>query len=232
MDARIITILLIDDHALCRDGLRYILQTNPRFRIVGEAASARAAVPLARVEDPDVILLDAEIPDGSVAASVHQLRSKVPRSSIIVLSFDDDTSRLGQLLRLGVRGYLNKSIGWEQLAAAVTSIANDPHQVVVSVSAPGPGPDHAWESGQGRLSGRESEVLALTALAMSNGQIARRLSLTEATVKRHLHSVFRKLEAVSRLDAVNKARQLGLIGQEPLVARPSPLEVNGLERGA
>jgi len=210
-----IDILLVDDHALCRDGLRYILQTNPSFRVTGEAGDGPSATEVAAATRPDVVLLDADMAGTHVTTTVRQVRELVPSCNIIVLSFEENTSLLRELLNLGVRGYLLKSIGWEQLAAAVISVSTDPLRVVLSVSpatvtgTPATEPD--------RLSPREREVLTLTALAMSNGQIARRLTLTEATVKRHLHNVFRKLDAVSRLDAVNKARRLGLIGTEPLV---------------
>jgi DNA-binding NarL/FixJ family response regulator len=126
---------------------------------------------------------------------------------------------------LGIRGYLLKSVSWRELVSAIASLHADPSRVILSVSSGTVARAH--RSAEVRLSTRELDVLRLTAQAMSNGQIANRLELTEATVKRHLRNIFGKLDAVSRLDAVNKARMAGLIGADPgltgqVPAAPAP----------
>jgi DNA-binding NarL/FixJ family response regulator len=125
---------------------------------------------------------------------------------VIILSMYEGPQLVQALLAAGIRGYLLKSIHWQELVVAIRAVHTDSDRVVLGVSREslryvqqGPPP--------GTLSARELEVLELVAQAFSNSQIASRLNLTEATVKRHLRNVFVKLGAVSRLDAVNKAKE-------------------------
>lgn len=201
-----ITILLVDDHALVRDGLREILQTQQDMLVVGEAGDHASAVTLATEKQPDIVLLDVEIPGGDVTTAVGQIRARSPGSRVIILSMHEGPQLVQTLLTAGIRGYLLKSIHWQELVVAIRAVYTDSGRVVLGVSreslayvSQGPSP--------GTLSARELEVLDLVAQALSNSQIASRLNLTEATVKRHLRNIFVKLGAVSRLDAVNKAKE-------------------------
>jgi DNA-binding NarL/FixJ family response regulator len=126
-----------------------------------------------------------------------------------VLSSQDKPALLRTLLNAGICGYLHKSASSEELLTAVRAVRKDGDRVVLNVSRQGLELDP-----QVPLTDRERDVLVLTAKALSNGQIARRLSLTEATVKRHLRNVFAKLGAGSRIDAVNRATTAGLIAPE------------------
>jgi DNA-binding NarL/FixJ family response regulator len=200
-----ITILLVDDHALVREGLREILQMQPDMRVVGEAEDSATTVALAEAERPDVILLDIEIPGDVVTTTVNQIKKCSPASQVIILSMYEGPQLVQALLATGICGYLLKSIHWEELVVAIRAVRSDGDRIVLGVSREslsyvqqGPPP--------GTLSARELEVLDLVAQALSNGQVASRLQLTEATVKRHLRNIFVKLGAVSRLDAVNKAK--------------------------
>jgi DNA-binding NarL/FixJ family response regulator len=200
------TILIVDDHALVREGLREILETQQDMHVVGEAADSDTTVTLAAEQQPDIILLDVEIPGSEVTATVAQIRDRSPRSRVIILSMYEGPQLVQALIDAGIRGYLLKSIHWQELVVAIRAVCADNDRIVLGVSKEslrdvqqGPAP--------GNLSARELEVLNLAAQALSNSQIATRLHLTEATVKRHLRNVFVKLGAVSRLDAVNKARQ-------------------------
>lgn len=201
-----ISILLVDDHALVREGLREILQMQPDMRVVGEAEDSASTVAEAEAHRPDIVLLDIEIPGDDVAATVNEIRRRSPGSRVIILSMYEGPQLVQALLAAGIRGYLLKSIHWEELVVAIRAIRADDDRIILGVSReslghvqPGPAQD--------TLSARELEVLDLVAQALSNGQIASRLQLTEATVKRHLRNIFVKLGAVSRLDAVNKAKE-------------------------
>jgi DNA-binding NarL/FixJ family response regulator len=201
-----IAIVIVDDHALFRDGLREILQTQRDMVVVGEAGNSASAVALAADKQPDIVLLDVEIPGAEVTDTVSQIRARSPRSRVLILSMHEGPQLVQALLAAGIRGYLLKSVRWQELAVAIRAVHSDGDRVVLGVSREslarvpqGPSP--------GTLSARELEVLDLVAQALSNSQIAFRLNLTEATVKRHLRNVFVKLGAVSRLDAVNKARE-------------------------
>ena len=201
-----IGIVIVDDHALFRDGLREILQTQRDMVVVGEAGDSTSAVALAVDRQPDIVLLDVEIPGAEVTDTVSQIRARSPRSQILILSMHEGPQLVQALLGAGIRGYLLKSIRWQELVVAIRAVHSDSDRVVLGVSRESLARVQQGSS-PGTLSARELEVLDLVAQALSNGQIASRLNLTEATVKRHLRNVFVKLGAVSRLDAVNKARE-------------------------
>lgn len=201
-----ITILIVDDHALVREGLREILETQDDMRVVGEAEDSASTVTLAAAEQPAIVLLDIEIPGGEVTATVSQIRDCSRGSRVIILSMYEGPQLVQALLTAGIRGYLLKSIHWQELVVAIRAIHSDDNRIILGVSRESLGQIQPRLQ-QAVLSAREREVLALVAEALSNGQIASRLSLTEATVKRHLRNIFVKLGAVSRIDAVNKAAE-------------------------
>jgi DNA-binding NarL/FixJ family response regulator len=207
-----ITVAIVDDHALFREGLREILEAAGDIGIVGEAGDSSTAVSVVVETRPDVVLLDVEIPGDEVTETVARIRCLSAETQIIILSMYDGPQLLTRLLAAGIRGYLLKSVHRHELIAAIRSVYEDPSRVVLAVSrhslahVEGPTP--------GLLSEKEQEVLQLAAQALSNGQIARRLGMAEATVKRHMRNIFVKLNAVSRIDAVNKALAASLISPQ------------------
>jgi DNA-binding NarL/FixJ family response regulator len=209
-----ITVALADDHTLFRAGVHEMLSIDPRLRVVGEAAHGQGAVALCVQHQPDVLLLDVEMPGPGAAEVLRQLRRLCPRTQVIVLTMHDDPDMVHELLNCGAAGYLVKTISRAELVAAVESAVGEPATVRLSVSR------QTFERldrqghgiRKGPLTGRELEVLRLTAEALSNAQIASRLHITEATVKRHLTNIYGKLNAVSRVDAVRKASAARLIG--------------------
>jgi DNA-binding NarL/FixJ family response regulator len=200
------TILMVDDHAIVRQGLRKLLETQEDLQVVGEADEADEAVTLAAEAEPDIVLLDVEIPGGEVTETVRRIAERSPRSRIIILSMHEGPELVQATLAAGIRAYLLKSVQWQELVVAIRAVHADDTRIILGVSQESlQAARHRPE--QGELSDREREVLGLVAQALSNGQIASRLGLTEATVKRHLRNIFIKLGAVSRLDAVNKVRE-------------------------
>jgi DNA-binding NarL/FixJ family response regulator len=197
------TVLIVDDHALVREGLCGILEAQEDMRVVGEAGDSAATVALAAQQRPDIVLLDIEIPGGEVTVTVARIRECSPGSRVIILSMYEGPQLVQDLLAAGVRGYLLKSIHWQELVVAIRAVRADSDRVVLGVSRESLRHVHQV-SAAGTLSAREREILDLVGQALSNGQIAARLGLTEATVKRHLRNIFIKLGAVSRIDAVNK----------------------------
>jgi DNA-binding NarL/FixJ family response regulator len=191
---------------LVREGLRAILETQQDLHVIGEAADGAMTLTLAAELQPDIVLLDVDIPGGEVTATVAQIRDRSPRSRVIILSMYEGPQLVQALIEVGIRGYLLKSVHWQELVVAIRAVRDDNDRIILGVSRESLR-DAPQEPAPGNLSARELEVLNLAAQALSNSQIAARLHLTEATVKRHLRNVFAKLGAVSRIDAVNKARQ-------------------------
>ena len=200
------TILIVDDHALVREGLRGILDRQDDMRVVGEAGDSAVTLAMVSRHRPDVVLLDIEIPGDEVVTTVRRIRQCSPASRVIILSMYEGPQLVQALLTAGIRGYLVKSTHWQELVAAIRAVCADGDRVVLGVSRDSLRYTRQ-EVGAGTLSAREREVLQLVGEALSNSQIASRLSLTEATVKRHLRNIFVKLGAVSRIDAVNKAAE-------------------------
>jgi DNA-binding NarL/FixJ family response regulator len=207
-----ITIVIVDDHAILREGLREILEAQDGMVVAGEAGDSASAIALVADKRPDVVLLDVEIPGADATTTVSRIRALSPSSKVIILSMYDGPRLLRGLLAIGVRGYLLKSVRRPELLAAIRTAHRDPGRVVLDVSRESLA--RAQDPAFDPLSAREREVIELTARALSNAQIAARLGLTEATVKRHLRNIFGKLDAVSRIDAVNKAAAASLITVE------------------
>lgn len=197
------TILLVDDHALFREGLRELLSMEPDLTVLAEAGNGAEAAALAAEHRPDMVILDVGIPGDHAATTVGRILAVSPATRVIILSMFDDPSVVRELLAAGVHAYLLKSVTREDLVATVRSLTIDSDRMTLSISR------QSFEqvSGGGSkvLSDREVEIVGLVAQALSNSQIARRLDITEGTVKRHLRNIFTKLGAVSRIDAVNKA---------------------------
>ncbi|MCT9930534.1 response regulator transcription factor [Planotetraspora sp. A-T 1434] len=217
-----IRIVVADDHTLLREALCELLRAEPDFQVVGQAGDARNVVSAAAKTQPDVVLLDIEMPGRPPAYTTMQLGHVSPRSTVVVLTMHDDPRIVQEMLAAGARGYLHKGISRQDLATAIRSVHRSTHRVIV---APRPQNGVAPSGPRPLLTEREEEVLVLVAWALSNRQIAVRLSITEGTVKRHLRNIFGKLGAVSRLDAVNRAKATSGSFAQLLLAGPSRLHV-------
>ncbi|WP_306317866.1 MULTISPECIES: response regulator transcription factor [unclassified Streptomyces] len=209
-----IRVLAADDHQLLRTALCELLDAEPDLTVVAQAGSGLGLAELVRRHRPHVLLLDVEMPHSHPKTTVRSLLEACPDLRIIILTMFDDQPLVQELLQLGARGYLHKSVPREALLAAIRNAVHEEDQVTISVPRGSftAGQDQGHAPSMGAVSPREREVLVCVAEAMSNRQIAGRLGITEGTVKRHLRNIFEKLAAVSRIDAVNKARAQGLIG--------------------
>ncbi|TDQ48474.1 response regulator [Actinorugispora endophytica] len=219
-----IRILLADDHTLLRNALTELLHMENDFEVVAVAGDVSEALRLAALHQPDVALLDIQMPGNEQpAATLHRFRQSAPRMQVLVLTMYDDARLAQELLPLGIRGYLHKSVTGGALAAAVRSASTPNGTVTLSMSpailsAPSP---------RGPLSPREEQVLQLAARGLSNHQIARRLEITEGTVKRHMSNIFDKLGAQSRVEAANIAVSRGLIASPVAPSQPRHTAARG-----
>jgi DNA-binding NarL/FixJ family response regulator len=207
-------IVLADDHTLFRVGVREILLTVAGITVVGEASTGDGAVRLAVEHQPDVVLLDVEMPGMPVASAIGQIRRQCPNTQVVILSMHDDPVVVNELLKCGAAAYLSKTSLRIELVAAVESVCERADTVVLAL--PRRTVEALDATGQSArnnpLTTRELDVLSLAAQALSNSQIASRLHITEATVKRHLTNTYAKLGAVSRVDAIRKGHAARLIG--------------------
>ncbi|MFJ9442974.1 response regulator [Kitasatospora sp. NPDC101235] len=206
-----IRLLIADDHPVVRAGLRAVLECEPDFAIVAEAATAERAVELAAEPGVDVVLMDLQFGPGSAmngaqATAAITARAGAPRV-LVVTTYDTDADTL-PALEAGATGYLLKDAPPEELAQAVRAAAAGRSALAPSVA------DRLLErmrTPAAALSARETEVLGLVADGLTNQQVSQRLHLSQATVKSHLVHIYTKLGVDSRTAAVREARQQGLI---------------------
>jgi DNA-binding NarL/FixJ family response regulator len=210
VDTGSISIIVVDDHTLFREGLTELLASEPTFRVIAQGSDSADALALTDQYYPDAVLVDVEMPGPGAPATVRRLHQKHPDTRVIVLTMHDKPELVLQLLDEGAAAYLVKTISRLELIAAVRSVVTIQGKIVLSVSRETINQLNQ-SSPDAVLSVRELEVLRLTALAMSNAQIGKKLIIAEGTVKRHLTNIYAKLGAVSRVDAIRKATAAGLI---------------------
>ncbi|MER6459100.1 response regulator transcription factor [Streptomyces sp. NPDC048409] len=210
---RPISLLIVDDHPVVRDGLRGMFAAAPGFTVLGEAPDGVAAVALAGELDPDVVLMDLRMPGGGGVDAIRELTRRGARAKVLVLTTYDTDSDTLPAIEAGATGYLLKDAPREELFTAVRAAAQGrtvlspavASRLVSAVRTPA-------APGNEPLSAREREVLALVARGTSNREIARELFISEATVKTHLTHLYGKLGVNDRAAAVATAYQRGILG--------------------
>lgn len=219
-----IRVLLVDDHAMLRDGLRNILAMEPDIAVAGEAESGESAVRQAERLQPDVVLMDINLPGIDGIEAARRVRLASPRSAIIILTMHDADEFLFAAIREGAAGYLLKSLPSGEVVKAVRAAARgesllDPAMArklmagFANLSRKGAAAADPGEDGDGgrELTPREKEVLDLVVQGASNREIGQRLFLSEKTVKQHMTKVLRKLGVRSRSQAIIQAVKSGLV---------------------
>jgi DNA-binding NarL/FixJ family response regulator len=200
-----IRVLLADDHAMFRQGIKEMLSTDEEIEVVGEAQNGREAVALAEKLVPDVVLLDVEMPVMGAKQAMEIMLKNSPPPRVVIVTMYDDPRLVRELIGLGAVAYLVKSATMEELHTAVHTAANSPvgpGKDVIIVAPPKAFRNPVEADG---LSERELEVMLMVARGMSNHQIAVSLQLSEATIKRHLANIYPRIGVSSRGEAVSKA---------------------------
>jgi DNA-binding NarL/FixJ family response regulator len=209
MAERTITLLIVDDHPVVRDGLRGMFAASPDFEVLGEAADGAEAVVLAEILDPDVVLMDLRMPGSGGVAAIAELTRRALRCRVLVLTTYDTDSDTLPAIEAGATGYLLKDAPRDELFTAVRAAAEG--KTVLSPAIASRLVSHVRTPGSESLSTREREVLVLVAKGTSNREIAAVLFISEATVKTHLLHVYAKLGVKDRAAAVATAFERGLL---------------------
>jgi len=213
-----IRILLADDHALMRRGIRDLLESDPEIEVVGEAGDGREAVRMAERLMPDVMIMDLAMPELNGLDAIRQIRRDLPEIELLVFSMHDSEELIREVFAAGARGYVLKSDVALYLVEAVKSLARHKPfftpriseailNSLVSSSTPG----HVEPAHPGPLSAREREILQLLAENKSNKDIAKALGISVRTVETHRRSVMQKLDANSIVELVHYAIRNGIV---------------------
>lgn len=206
-----ITVLLVDDHELIRQGLRRSFERDGDFEVIGEAGSIADAERLLRIARPDVVVLDVRLPDGSGLKLAATAREQFPQLGIVILTMYAGDEQLFAALEAGASAFVPKNAPSEDVVAAARHAATTPQAFAAKdladamkrkLSPSGP-----------QLSPREREVLQLLADGLGVAQISRRLFISESTTKTHISKLYEKLGAGNRAQALMTALKLGLLRQ-------------------
>ncbi len=210
-----IRILIADDHAIFRRGLRAMIDSTPEFEVVGEATTGEEAVFWAAELRPDVVLMDIQMPGLNGIEATRRIVEGNPSAGIVVLTMFEDDDSVFAAMRAGARGYVLKNDDGDEVLKVVSAVANgEAHfgpqiakRLMGFFSAPRPSaPAEAFPD----LTTRECEVLDLIARGHSNSEISRRLFLNPKTVRNHISNIFAKLRVADRAQAIVRAREAGL----------------------
>ena len=218
------TILLVDDHALFRVGVRNILEREPDFDIVGEADETRSAFDLSVQLSPDIILMDLSLPAPGGIETTQRIKREMPSAGIIVLAVNEDEDALFEAIKAGAAAFILKDVAPDDLVAIIRRVAAGEYLINDKVFAKPAVASRVLKEfrelaiyGQeaapifAPLSPREVEILDNIAQGMTNKQVAYALSISEQTVKNHMSSILRKLSVNDRTQAVVYAMRQGWI---------------------
>jgi len=193
-----ITVLIVDDHEVVREGLRLSLSRSPHIRVVGEAGDGRAAIEMAERRKPDVVVMDVRMPNMDGLDATKEIHEKDPDIAVLIFTAYSERSLLARGLESGAKGYILKEAPHDTLVRAIEKVAGGESFIDPALMP-------AFLSGKDRedmLTGREREILQLLADGMSNADVAQRLFISQETVKSHVRHILAKLEADTRTHAV------------------------------
>jgi DNA-binding NarL/FixJ family response regulator len=202
-----ITCLIVDDHEVVREGLRLSLSRAPHIRVIGEAGDGESAVALAERRRPNVVIMDVRMPGMDGLEATKRLTERVPEASVLIFTAYSERSLLSRGLESGAKGYILKEAPHQTLVRAIEKVAAGDGYVDPALMP-------AFLTGRERddmLTGREREILQLLADGMSNADVAKKLFISQETVKSHVRHILAKLEADTRTHAVAIALRESII---------------------
>jgi DNA-binding NarL/FixJ family response regulator len=212
-----IRVLVADDHALVREGIRHVLDAEPGFEVVAEAANGREAVDLSLVHRPDVIVLDITMPEETGLKAAERLLELLPSARVLLLSMHDQAEYVREGMRIGTHGYILKDSAGEELRAAIRAVhaggtffsPSVVRKLTAAAPVEAPSPGSLLEL----LTPRERDVLDGVARGLTNKAIAAELGISRRTVEAHRESLMRKLEIHNVAGLTRFALEVGLVGE-------------------
>ena len=209
-----LTVLIADDHPVFRKGLRALLASMPALELAGEATNGEDAIRLAEQLQPDIILMDLQMPGGGGLAAIRQIVRTSPHIRILVVTMFQDDDSVFAALRAGARGYVLKDMDDEEITRAIMAVGSGEaifspaiaERLMTFFSTRPALPVEIFPE----LTESERSVLALMAQGVNNDEIARRLSFSSKTVRNYVSNIFSKLQVADRAQAIVKAREAGL----------------------
>jgi DNA-binding NarL/FixJ family response regulator len=208
-----ISVLICDDHAHFREGLRALLETSTEVEVVGEASDGAMAVEASMTLQPDLVLMDLTMPGMGGVEATRQLLAASPHIGVLVLSMVSDDDSVFAAMQAGARGYLLKGARKAEILRAVRAVASGEAIFDAAIASrlinyfaapPATAPPFP------QLTTREVEILRLLTQHLTNPEIADQLGLTTKTIRNHVSNIFSKLQVASRAEAISTARQAGL----------------------
>jgi len=204
-------VLIVDDHKVVRDGVRYMLADEAGIEIVDDVGSAAQMFEVVASEPVDVILLDIRMPETTGLAALERLVVEFPQIKVLMMSMHDQPGYVRRAIELGASGYLLKSAGRDMVLEAITAAGEGQTYIDGELMEPLIAEMRSGSKSTGRLSPREQQVLQLIANGSENKQVARELGISEATVKTYLRGIFERLDVSSRAEAVAVGLRIGAI---------------------
>jgi DNA-binding NarL/FixJ family response regulator len=212
-----IKLVIVDDHALFREGLASIIQIEPDIEVSGLAGTVREAVEVVRTLKPDIVLMDFSLPDGNGAEATQIVLNEHPDCKIIFLTMSESDENLFAAIRSGAKGYLLKNMSPSKLVTTIRSVQRGESALsrimtlrLMEELSRTKEPGRLEDSSLAKLTRREMDVLRVLTTGMTNKEIANHLYLSENTVKYHVHSILDKLNLPNRKVAANFAKEHGI----------------------
>jgi DNA-binding NarL/FixJ family response regulator len=214
-----IRVIVADDHAIVRTGIRHVLESEPGFEVVGEAATGAEAIELVVTRLPEVVVLDISMPGLSGLRVATELRRRAPDTRVIILSMHDNTEYVVESVRAGAHGYLLKDTAATELRGAIRAVRHGESYfsppIASRLSAVLRGSAERGEDQLGQLTARERQVLIGVAEGRTNREIAVELGISHRTVETHRESLMKKLGIRTVAGLTRAALEAGLIGRPP-----------------
>jgi two-component system, NarL family, nitrate/nitrite response regulator NarL len=209
-----VTVALVDDHHLVREGVRAVLEAQPGILVVGEAADAVGAFGIVEREDPDVLVLDVTFPDADGIAVLRELVARWPRLRVVILTMHRDAETVRQALRAGASGYVVKGAHTAELVEAVRAVHRGERYLHSSVAGVIIDDSLHWMEVGNPLSAREREILAHIAAGASAADVGRELGISPHTVRRHVANLSAKLGLTGPKALTRYAVEQGLLRED------------------